>query len=142
MSTFLTTTSNSSETIKKSIQSNKSTLESRREHHEKFTLNKSEEKETKRIQNPYRNIYTNLINLILNFIICKKKIGDLLEKIDPELTGDLLLDFYKYIKDLKSFFCSYFNLKKVEKLIQGNDIPFFNSDFHRVLRIAMKFILE
>ena len=37
----------------------------------------------KKVQNPFRNIYTNLTNLVLNSIIFKKKGGNLLQSIDP-----------------------------------------------------------
>lgn len=83
-----------------------------------------------------------MTNLVLNFIVCKKKVGDLLSKIDPTLVGDKLIRFYKYIKELKSYFCSYFNFQKVRKLIEGREIGVFDEEFHRTFRIAAKYILE
>lgn len=33
-----------------------------------------------------------------------------MERIDASLVADKLVDFYKYVKDLKSYFCAYFNV--------------------------------
>ena len=73
----------------------------------------------KRSQNPYRNILTNITNLILNFILSRKKVRGLLFIIDPTLSEDEETLFYEYIKYLKKFFCSYYNPNKLRKLFGG-----------------------
>lgn len=73
----------------------------------------NDQKPVKRVQNPLRNIYTNITNLILNFMITSRKVESLLERVDPTLIGDKLSRFYKYVKDLRNYFSAYFNISKV-----------------------------
>ena len=68
--------------------------------------------------------------------------GGLLEKIDPSMVGDKLLRFYKYVKDMKTYFCSYFNLQKVKRLFAGTSLPIYNHEFHRLFRIACRYIIQ
>jgi hypothetical protein len=57
------------------------------------TKEANEHNPVKRIQNPLRNIFTNLTNLILNFILSRKKMNNLLSNIDPSFINEKLLCF-------------------------------------------------
>ena len=83
-----------------------------------------------------------MTNLIMNFMMCKKRAPALLRRLDPSLTDSQIKDFQVYVKNLKNVNCSYFNIEKLKSIWFPQNLTPQEMHNHRLIRTASYYFIR